>query len=93
VRECEGGKVRRSLEGGACSGFVVSNYERNFPELAAAGGAWECRPELSAVENALREALTAEDAERTERGRKGRELVESKYSWDTVAGHLLAACT
>jgi len=38
-------------------------------------------------------ALNAEDAERTERGRKGRELVESKYSWDTVAGHLLAACT
>jgi hypothetical protein len=28
----------------------------------AAGGAWECRPELGAVEKTLRDALTAEDA-------------------------------
>jgi glycosyltransferase involved in cell wall biosynthesis len=45
---------------------VVQTDECNFPELAAAGGAWECRPELESVENTLRKALTAEDAERTE---------------------------
>ena len=41
---------------------VVQTDECNFPELTAAGGAWECRPERDAVEAALREALTAEDA-------------------------------
>jgi hypothetical protein len=49
---------------------VVQTDECNFPELAAAGGAWECRPELEALEKTLRMALTAEDAERTERGLK-----------------------
>jgi glycosyltransferase involved in cell wall biosynthesis len=71
---------------------VVQTDECNFPELAAVGGAWECRPERDAVENALRKALTAEDAERTERGLRGRELVEKSYSWDQIASGVLAAC-
>ncbi|MBJ7328007.1 MAG: glycosyltransferase [Chthoniobacterales bacterium] len=50
---------------------VVQTDECNFPELTAAGGAWECRPELDSVEKTLRSALTAEDAERAERGLKG----------------------
>jgi glycosyltransferase involved in cell wall biosynthesis len=44
---------------------VVQTDECNFPELTAAGGAWECRPEHESLENALRDALTAEDTERT----------------------------
>jgi hypothetical protein len=36
-------------------------------------------------------ALTAEDAEREERGLRGRELVERSYSWDQIAGSVLAA--
>jgi glycosyltransferase involved in cell wall biosynthesis len=71
---------------------VVQTNECNFPELAAAGGAWECRSELGALEMALREALTAEDTELAERGQKGRELVERSYSWDQIAESLLAAC-
>jgi glycosyltransferase involved in cell wall biosynthesis len=70
---------------------VVQTDECNFPELTAAGGAWECRPERDAVEAVLREALTAEDAERAERGLRGRELVERSYSWDQIAGSVLAA--
>ena len=61
-------------------------------ELAAAGGAWECRPELGAVEKMLRDALTAEDAERTERGLRGRELVERSYCWDQIAEAVFEAC-
>jgi len=71
---------------------VVQTDECNFPELTAAGGAWECRPELESVENALRDALTAEDSERTERGLRGRDLVEKSYSWDQIAEQVLAAC-
>ena len=48
-------------------------------------------------------ALTAEDAERADRGLRGRELVEKSYclgaiygyasgSWDQIADQVLAAC-
>jgi glycosyltransferase involved in cell wall biosynthesis len=47
---------------------VVQTDECNFPELTAAGSAWECRPERKSVEKELRKALTAEDAERAESG-------------------------
>jgi glycosyltransferase involved in cell wall biosynthesis len=70
---------------------VVQTDECNFPELTAAGGAWECRPERDAVEKELRKALTAEDSERAEKGLRGRELVERSYSWDQIAGSVLAA--
>ena len=71
---------------------VVQTDECNFPELTAAGGAWECRPERESVEKALRDALTAEDAERTERGLKGRTLVESSYSWQKLAEQVVGIC-
>jgi glycosyltransferase involved in cell wall biosynthesis len=71
---------------------VVQTDECNFPELTAAGGAWECRPARDAVEAALREALTAEDTERAERGLRGRELVERDYAWDPIAGAVVEAC-
>jgi glycosyltransferase involved in cell wall biosynthesis len=72
---------------------VVQTDECNFPELTAAGGAWECRPELESVENALRDALTAEDSERAERGLTGRKLVERNYSWDQISEQVFAACS
>jgi glycosyltransferase involved in cell wall biosynthesis len=71
---------------------VVQTDECNFPELTAAGGAWESRPELDSVEKTLRSALTAEDAERAERGLRGRELVEKSYSWDQIADQVISAC-
>ena len=58
----------------------------------AAGGAWECRPERESVEKELRKALTAEDAERAERGLRGRELVERDYAWDRIAEAVFEAC-
>jgi glycosyltransferase involved in cell wall biosynthesis len=71
---------------------VVQTDECNFPELTAAGGAWECRPERDSVEKTLREALTAEDAERAERGVRGRVLVEKSYSWDQIANEVIEVC-
>ena len=71
---------------------VVQTDECNFPELTAAGGAWECRPERDAVENTLRKALTADDAERAERGLRGRDLVEKSYSWERLAATVIELC-
>jgi glycosyltransferase involved in cell wall biosynthesis len=71
---------------------VVQTDECNFPELTAAGGAWECRPERDAVEKELRKALTAEDSERAEKGLRGRELVERSYCWDQIASQVASLC-
>ncbi len=71
---------------------VVQTTECNFPELTAAGGAWECRPEPRDVENALQSALSAEDAERREWGQRARALVEKSYSWKNVADAVIEAC-
>lgn len=71
---------------------VVHTDECNFPELTAAGGAWECGPQLGSIERALRDALTAEDAERAERGLKGRALVERCYSWQHLAVQVRSLC-
>jgi glycosyltransferase involved in cell wall biosynthesis len=71
---------------------VVQTDECNFPELTAAGGAWECRPERDAVVTTLRKALAADHAEREERGLRGRALVERSYSWDQIAGAVFEAC-
>jgi glycosyltransferase involved in cell wall biosynthesis len=70
----------------------VQTDECNFPELTAAGGAWECQPERNALDKTLRNALTAEDAERAERGLRGRELVERDYAWDRIAEAVFEAC-
>ncbi len=80
------------LEAAAHRVPVVQTDECNFPELTAAGGAWECQPELGALQKELRKALTAEDSERAERGLRGRELVERSYSWDQVADQVISAC-
>jgi len=71
---------------------VVQTTECNFPELTAAGGAWQCAPEASALEDSLRQALSAEDIERTERGAQGRSLVESHYTWDQLAARVEEIC-
>jgi len=72
---------------------VVQTSECNFPELTAAGGAWECVPEKHEVEVALRSALSAEDRERTERGERGRLLVMQQYSWQSIAQLVQQACS
>lgn len=72
---------------------VVQTTECNFPELAAAGGAWECAPQAGELEKALRAALAAEDAERMERGARGRALVEQNYAWGQIAKDVMSACS
>ncbi|MEI6280334.1 MAG: glycosyltransferase, partial [Verrucomicrobiae bacterium] len=71
---------------------VVMTDECNFPELATAGGAWECTAGLESLTAAMREALSCDETERVERGRRGRELVAAKYSWDQAACALRAQC-
>jgi len=71
---------------------VVMTDECNFPELAQAGGAWECRPEVTSLGNALLEGLSCDDMERHQRGELGRRLVAAGYTWESVAQQLSQAC-
>ncbi len=80
------------LEAAAHRVPVVQTTECNFPELTAAGGAWQCTPEAVALEAALREALSAGDAERIDRGARGRKLVETSYTWDQLAARVFEIC-
>ncbi|TDU71423.1 glycosyltransferase involved in cell wall biosynthesis [Prosthecobacter fusiformis] len=71
---------------------VVMTDECNFPELAAAGGAWICEPEVGALADTLRDALRAGPEERRQRGELGRQLIGLKYTWDQIARELARAC-
>lgn len=71
---------------------VVQTSECNFPELTAAGGGWSCLPEISSLEDALRKALSAGKQERFERGLIGRQLVETRYSWESIVSEVRECC-
>ncbi|MBE2179886.1 MAG: glycosyltransferase [Chthoniobacterales bacterium] len=81
------------LEAAAHRVPAVQTSECNFPELTAAGGAWECLPESGDLERALRQALAADDAERRERGSAARNLIETRYTWGRLAADLQGLCS
>lgn len=80
------------LEAMAAALPVVATRECNFPELFQQGGGWECSVNLDSLTTALREALTASEAERRQRGAAGRQLLERDYTWESVCRRLLQAC-
>jgi glycosyltransferase involved in cell wall biosynthesis len=71
---------------------VIMTDECNFPELAAAGAAWECRPEIQSLITALRTAMSADSTELQQRGEAGRQLIERSYTWDQIARQITEAC-
>lgn len=71
---------------------VIQTDECNFPELTAAGGAWESSPTLDGVTGSLRAALSADPVEHSERGEQGRRLVEGNYAWEAIARQVVEVC-
>ncbi len=67
---------------------VVQTNECNFPELSAAGGAWECPPKIADLKGIMREALACNESERIKRGEAGRRLVAENYEWTSIAKRL-----
>lgn len=68
---------------------VVITPGCNFPEAIASGGAIEIEPEPFSTEHGLEALLSMTDAQRTEMGQKGKQLIESRYTWDGVAGQMI----
>jgi glycosyltransferase involved in cell wall biosynthesis len=71
---------------------VILTTACNFPTIGPSGAGWECTPDQESVTRVLRLALTASDLERWQRGRVGRHLVETQFTWPFIAGIILDAC-
>jgi poly(glycerol-phosphate) alpha-glucosyltransferase len=69
---------------------VVMTPECNLPEGFVSGAALEIRNEAN--ENSkwggLRQMLDMSDSDRIEMGRRGRRLVEEKFTWPKVAAQM-----
>jgi glycosyltransferase involved in cell wall biosynthesis len=70
------------LEALACRLPVVITSACHFPELEAAQGGIVVEPDREAVTHGLADLLDATAAQRADLGRRGRRLVEERYSWD-----------
>lgn len=78
------------LEAAAAGLPVVLTRECNFPELAAAGAAFETGAGAAGLESALRNLLALSDEQRTAMGLKGQNLVQQVYSWPAIAREMSA---
>jgi glycosyltransferase involved in cell wall biosynthesis len=76
------------VEALACGVPVLVSAQVNLAEeIKAAGAGWVASREHRALSEALMEAL-GQEAERRARGRAGRELVRSRFTWTAVAAQL-----
>ncbi len=77
------------LEALACRLPVLLTPGCHFPEAVAAGAAVSVEPTIVDTTRGLQELLAKSPAELRTMGERGRELVESRYQWDTVAQETL----
>ncbi len=72
---------------------VVTTRGTPWRELVEAQAGWWVAPGPAALAEALAEALALPDAEREAMGRRGRALVEARYTWPAQAAAMEAAYT
>jgi len=77
------------LENLAAGKPVLISPGCNFPEVAEAGAGLCVPPESGALADALRTILDLSPAERAAMGRRGRELVVGRYSWQQAAEKMI----
>jgi glycosyltransferase involved in cell wall biosynthesis len=80
------------LEAMACGLPVIATRACNFPDISRNHAGWECESVMDSLAETLKTALQASEAERRERGRNGRRLVETSYAWPTIIKQLEQAC-
>jgi glycosyltransferase involved in cell wall biosynthesis len=80
------------LEAWACGLPVVATRECNLGDVSTAQAGWECDATFESLEESLRAALGASEAERRERGANGRRLIDIRYSWPSIARELDQEC-
>ena len=70
---------------------VITTTGAPWADLEARDCGWWVEPSSESIADALDRAIALSDAERTEMGRRGRQLVEDRYSWSGVADKMMAA--
>jgi poly(glycerol-phosphate) alpha-glucosyltransferase len=60
----------------------------NLPEGLAARAAWKMEPTASDIARALGEFFRIPETERNAAGRRGRQLVEERFTWTRIAAQL-----
>ena len=78
------------LEALAASLPVIVTPGCNFPEVAQTGCGRIVAPEVEKIACALRTLLNCAPQERAAMGRRGRELVESRYAWPAIGARMAA---
>lgn len=67
---------------------VLMTPHCNLPEGFAAGAALELQTEVGSIADALQTLFRMPAAEREQIGRRGRQFVEDRFSWDLVAAEM-----
>ena len=78
------------MEAMACALPLVITPRCNFPEVAQVDAGLIVEPRMPELATALRHLLTLGAEDRAAMGRRGRALVESRYTWDVTARKLMA---
>jgi glycosyltransferase involved in cell wall biosynthesis len=74
----------------ACGVPVITTRGAPWHELETHQCGWWVETRVAPLAAALQEAMALADAERCDMGRRGRRLVEARYSWDRVGGQMKA---
>ncbi|TDU64641.1 poly(glycerol-phosphate) alpha-glucosyltransferase [Prosthecobacter fusiformis] len=96
LRECDAfvlpsfseGLPMSVLEAWAYGKPVVMTPMCNLPEGFAVGAAIEANPEVASLSNGLLKLMAMTDEELFEMGRRGRQLVESQFTWSEVGSKM-----
>lgn len=67
---------------------VITSTNTPWEEVATRFAGWWVSNEIEPLGKAIGEMMCLSDAERAEMGRRGRRLVEEKYTWEAVAKKL-----
>ena len=68
---------------------VITTTGTPWSEIAESKAGWWVAPSVEGIRQALTEAIGLSDAERQAMGRRGREIVMAKYTWESVAKRML----
>jgi glycosyltransferase involved in cell wall biosynthesis len=69
---------------------VITTTGTPWQELRTHQCGWWIEPKVEPLRAAIREAFALSDEQRVEMGQRGRNLVESKYSWAAIAAQMSA---
>jgi poly(glycerol-phosphate) alpha-glucosyltransferase len=78
------------LEAMACRLPLLLTPGCNFPEVQACDAGLEVPPDAEGTARGLQQLLGMSDANRKQMGARGRRLLEERYTWDHVAGQMMA---